>query len=100
MYPADELERLALHKRRLMAQSDALRVACIDASVTLERPFIIAKRAATLWERVSFLLTPLSVILAARRKTVASEGLLKTAVKWAPKLFRLARILGPLAGKR
>ena len=99
MYPADELERLALHKRGLVERSDRLRAVCIDASTTLEHPFIIAKRTAALWERASFLLTPLSIILSAR-KSAGSGGLLNAAVKWAPKLFRLARIFGPLASKR
>ncbi len=93
MYPARDLNRLALHKRALQRRITGRRHECAVAATRLAQPFAWLDRALGLWRRagpwIQFAAVPLGLLL--HRPAMRPAG---TAMRW------LTVITGILRGVR
>src|SRR5256885_11510364 len=90
MYPADELERLALQKELLIGRSNLLRVELFTSTQVLAQPVAWFQSAFVIWKKAAPFLG-FGSLLFMRSRPGKKLGWLRMALKWAPTLLRTFR---------
>src|SRR5438309_702354 len=93
MYPTGELERLARHKRSLVARAAVMRASCYMSGTVTLRPFLWIDVARAVWNRISPFVAMGTLLLSSRRRFGRRIGFFGLALRWAPKLWKIAKNL-------